>query len=317
VIADAKGITVRLSTGETYGRAYLLADDKQRDIAILRIDASDLPVLQLGNSNDIKLGEDVLLIGAPRGLEQTVSNGIISSIRVLENGNKVIQTTAPASHGSSGGPLINRQGQVIGLLTFSVETGQNLNFAIPANYAKGMLEALPLSAGSPITVFDSKEANAGAHETPPNASSTPTPSTSPSSGADKRPASDAAAPTLAIIWFFRTKSATDSMLNPTLHAGGVPLARLEKGQYFGIAVKPGTHYFSWTDRPKLSERASVTVQAGDQFFFQVRWRAIVPAQTQVWNKELPNLRPIEGKDIFNSAVLRGNDPRLSNIRQKR
>src|SRR5262249_38199584 len=156
VIADSKEITVKLSNGEEYRRAYLLSDDEAKDIAILRIEAADVPVLKLGNSNQVKVGEEVLLIGAPRGLDQRVSNGIISGIRVLDDGTKVIQTTAPASPGSSGGPLLDRLGSVIGILTFSVVAGQNLNFAIPVNYARGMLDTLALaSAVRPLTVLDS------------------------------------------------------------------------------------------------------------------------------------------------------------------
>src|SRR5262249_46461794 len=133
VIADAKEITIRLNNGEAYRRAYLLSKDEIRDVAILRIEASDVPPVKLGNSNQSKVGEEVLLIGAPRGLDQTVSNGIISGIRILDDGTRVIQTTAPASPGSSGGPLLDRSGNVMGILTFSVVAGQNLNFAIPIN----------------------------------------------------------------------------------------------------------------------------------------------------------------------------------------
>ena len=79
-----------------------------------------------------------LLIGAPIGLEDTVSTGVVSGMRLRE-GTKVIQTTAPASHGSSGGPLLNRNGDVIGLMTFLVEGGENLNFAVPINYLRGAL----------------------------------------------------------------------------------------------------------------------------------------------------------------------------------
>src|SRR2546426_4540364 len=166
VIARAKEITIKLTNGETYRRVYLLSQDETRDIAILRIEASDVPTLKLGNSNQTKVGEEVLLIGAPRGLDQTVSNGIISGIRILDDGTKVIQTTAPASPGSSGGPLLDRLGNVIGILTFSVVAGQNLNFAIPINYAKGMLETLSLApAVTPLAVLDSTKAK------PPNPTS--------------------------------------------------------------------------------------------------------------------------------------------------
>src|SRR2546426_5476663 len=166
VIAGAKEITVRLSSGEIYRRAYLLSQNESRDIAVLRVEASDVPILKLGNSDQSKVGEEVLLIGAPRGLDQTVSNGIVSGIRILDDGTKVIQTTAPASPGSSGGPLLDRLGNVIGILTFSVVAGQNLNFAIPINYAKGMLETLSLApAVTPLAVLDSTKAK------PPNPTS--------------------------------------------------------------------------------------------------------------------------------------------------
>ena len=171
VIARAKEITIKLTNGETYRRVYLLSQDETRDIAILRIEASDVPTLKLGNSNQTKVGEEVLLIGAPRGLDQTVSNGIISGIRVLDDGTRVIQTTAPASPGSSGGPLLDRLGNVIGILTFSVVAGQNLNFAIPVNYAKGMLDTLSLaSAVKPLTLLDStkpRSTRASANNAPP------------------------------------------------------------------------------------------------------------------------------------------------------
>jgi len=124
VIRDATEITVRLSNGEAYRRAYVLSKDEMRDIAILRIEASDVPTLKLGNSSQSKVGEEVLLIGAPRGLEQTVSNGIISGIRTLDDGTRVLQTTAAASPGSSGGPLLDRTGNVVGILTFSLVTGK-------------------------------------------------------------------------------------------------------------------------------------------------------------------------------------------------
>ena len=81
MIADAKEIAVNLSNGEAYRRVYLLSADEQK--ALLRIEATDVPTVALGNSNESKPGEEVLLIGAPRGLEQTVSNGIISGIRIL------------------------------------------------------------------------------------------------------------------------------------------------------------------------------------------------------------------------------------------
>jgi S1-C subfamily serine protease len=148
VIAGANKILIKLASGEVYRRAWVLALDESKDVAILRIEAIDLPVIPLGNSDRSEVGEEVILLGAPQGLEQTVSNGLISSIRLTESGLRVIQTTAAASPGSSGGPLLNARGEAVGVLSFSVVSGQNLNFAVPINYVRGMIEALTLTAGN-------------------------------------------------------------------------------------------------------------------------------------------------------------------------
>jgi hypothetical protein len=86
----------------------------------------------------------VLLVGAPEGLEQTVSNGLISGIRV-DNGVRVLQTSAAASPGSSGGPLLDRSGEAVGVMSFKLVNGENLNFTIPINYVRGKLDTLALS----------------------------------------------------------------------------------------------------------------------------------------------------------------------------
>ena len=154
VIADASTIEVKLATGETYRRVYVLASDETEDVALLRIEAADAPTLKLGNSNDAKVGDDVVLVGAPLGLEETISTGIVSAIRILpDTGVRVIQTTAAASPGSSGGPLLDRNGEVLGLIAFSMVQGQSLNFAIPINYIRGKLDALVLSPAAHL--FDS------------------------------------------------------------------------------------------------------------------------------------------------------------------
>lgn len=148
VIAGASTIEVKLATGEVYRRVFVVTMDESEDVAILRIEAVDLPVLSLANSNDVKVGDDVLLVGAPLGLEETISTGLVSAIRVSESGLRVIQTTAAASPGSSGGPLLNSKGEVIGLLSFGAVKGQNLNFAIPINYVRGKLDTILLSGAA-------------------------------------------------------------------------------------------------------------------------------------------------------------------------
>lgn len=150
VVAGAAAVNVRLPSGEIFRKVYLLADSEERDLAILRVEGSNLPTVPLGDSNQVRVGEEVLLLGAPQGLEETVSNGIVSSTRLLESGTRVIQTTAPASPGSSGGPLVNRSGAALGVMSFLVSGGQNLNFAIPINYVHGMLDSLDVSRSAPM-----------------------------------------------------------------------------------------------------------------------------------------------------------------------
>ncbi len=144
VVANAKAMTVKFPSGEVYRNVYLLSSDPIDDLAFLKIEAVDLPTIPLGNSNDLQVGDEVLLVGAPKGLEQTVSNGLISGIR-LDEGVRVLQTSAAASPGSSGGPLLNRNGEAIGVMSFKVVSGENLNFAIPINYVRGKLDTLTLS----------------------------------------------------------------------------------------------------------------------------------------------------------------------------
>jgi|HubBroStandDraft_6_1064221.scaffolds.fasta_scaffold00024_21 S1-C subfamily serine protease len=147
VIADATAMAVKFASGEVYRNVYLLSSDPVEDLAFLRIEGVDLPTVLLGNSSAVQVGDDVLLVGAPRGLEQTVSSGLISGIR-LDEGVRVIQTSAAASPGSSGGPLLNRHGEAIGVMSFKVVNGENLNFTIPINYVRGKLEALAFSSKS-------------------------------------------------------------------------------------------------------------------------------------------------------------------------
>jgi S1-C subfamily serine protease len=141
VVANAKAMLVKLQSGEVYRNVYLLSSDPINDLAFLKIEAVDLPTIPLGNSNNVQVGDEVLLVGSPQGLEQTVSSGLISGIR-LDDGNRVIQTSAAASHGSSGGPLLNRSGEAVGVMSFKLVNGENLNFTIPINYVRGKLNTL-------------------------------------------------------------------------------------------------------------------------------------------------------------------------------
>lgn len=142
VIRDAQSAKVRLTSGDVYDRVSILAHDERRDIAVLQVPAYNLPTLLLGNSDSVRTGAPVVLIGSPLGLENTVSTGIISGRRREEAGFQLLQITAPASQGSSGGAVLGLDGMVVGIAGSQIQGGQNLNFAVPINYARGLLENL-------------------------------------------------------------------------------------------------------------------------------------------------------------------------------
>lgn len=114
------------------------AIDVDRDLIILKVTAFGVDTISLGNSDLTRVGETVFAVGNPRGLEGTFSQGIISSIRPVGR-DKLIQMTAPLSPGSSGGPVLNKKGEVIGVSVFTIRDGQNLNFAIPSKYLKTLI----------------------------------------------------------------------------------------------------------------------------------------------------------------------------------
>lgn len=119
---------------DVFKEVYLVKDIPNLDIAILKINAENLPVLPLGDSDSLINGQFLIVLSNPWGFERSVSSGIVSAIR-SKGDIKLIQMTAPVSPGSSGGPVINEYGEVVGITTLaSFFMAQNLNFAIPINY---------------------------------------------------------------------------------------------------------------------------------------------------------------------------------------
>lgn len=146
VIEKADEIIVRLSDKHKY-KAKIVGSDPKTDVAVIKIDDGDskLPFVALGNSDVAEVGDWVLAIGNPFGLEQTVTAGIISAKgRVIGAGpyDSFIQTDASINPGNSGGPLFNMNGEVIGINTAIFASGQGLGFAIPINMAKKLIPQL-------------------------------------------------------------------------------------------------------------------------------------------------------------------------------
>src|ERR1017187_3658150 len=142
VIRDMKTASVQLANGETFDSVSVLAIDERRDLAVVQIAGTDLPTLGLGNSDFLTVGEPLVIVGSPRGLEGTVTAGILSSVRDSGEGFNVLQTDAAVNPGNSGGPLVNNKGQAIGVVSFKLRSAEGLNFAIPINYVRGLLNNL-------------------------------------------------------------------------------------------------------------------------------------------------------------------------------
>ena len=155
VVQGAKKINVSFSNGAST-KAAVVGVDPSSDLAVLKVDASSraLTPLQLGNSDDMRVGDPVVAIGNPFGLDRTVTAGIVSAIQraiTAPNGytiDHVIQTDAAINHGNSGGPLLNRRGQVIGV-NAQIETGDpgnsgnvGVGFAIPSNTVENVIAQL-------------------------------------------------------------------------------------------------------------------------------------------------------------------------------
>ncbi|HJU11068.1 MAG TPA: trypsin-like peptidase domain-containing protein, partial [Candidatus Binataceae bacterium] len=149
VIADAQNIEVTLHNRKKY-RASVVGRDRSHDLAIIQIKAPDLSPMVLGDSKNLQVGQKVYAIGNPFGLSGTLTSGIVSSIRSVQEPDGVtideaIQTDAAINPGNSGGPLLNSHGEVIGINTMiASNVGQNagIGFAIPINTAKAVLNDL-------------------------------------------------------------------------------------------------------------------------------------------------------------------------------
>ncbi|MBV9948831.1 MAG: trypsin-like peptidase domain-containing protein, partial [Myxococcales bacterium] len=127
----------------------VLAASPECDLALIRVDARGLRTVLLGDSDVMRPGDPVVAIGNPLGLVDTVSNGLVSARRKF-NGFEVLQVSAPIAPGSSGGPIFNERGEVIGIATAVLQGGQNLNFGVPIRYLAPMIRQ---PAPMPISEF--------------------------------------------------------------------------------------------------------------------------------------------------------------------
>lgn len=148
VVAGADQVTVTLKDGRTFD-GQVMGADPITDVAVVKIAAEDLPKVILGDSDRLQSGEWAIAIGNPLGLDNTVTTGIISAtgrsssqIGIADKRVEFIQTDAAINPGNSGGPLLNQQGQVIGVNTAIIRNAQGIGFAIPINQARNIADQL-------------------------------------------------------------------------------------------------------------------------------------------------------------------------------
>ena len=167
VIEDANSAVIYLNnTNTSYEVEGYVALDEQNDLAILKVKYDAGVPLKLSQTM-VKQGDDVLVIGSPKGLAATITKGIVSNLNAEL---KLIQIDAAISHGSSGGPVFNITGEVIGVAVGGIENGQNLNFAIPAKTLENLLlfkSSYAKSLSGNNQYIDGSQSNSTINNTPP------------------------------------------------------------------------------------------------------------------------------------------------------
>ena len=160
VIEGASSAAILLPSGDIYEVAGAYDISEANDLALLQIAVDKrVPTLEIGDSRNLKAGATVYTLGSPQGLDNTLSDGLISNVKRPISGVDYIQISAPISHGSSGGALLNSAGQVIGVTSGGIDGGQNLNLAIPVHLVELLRRGqfTPLGSNTPpsISYYDS------------------------------------------------------------------------------------------------------------------------------------------------------------------
>src|SRR5688572_26797041 len=139
VIGEGRPIEIRFADGRKFSATEIHAWDRKLDLAVIRINASNLPTLKLGESSEVKQGANVVAMGNPRGLNHSVVQGVVSAFRDFQSG-RMIQLAIPIEPGNSGGPLLDANGRVIGILEMKSAVTENLGFATPVDALKTLLD---------------------------------------------------------------------------------------------------------------------------------------------------------------------------------
>ena len=158
VIGEARPIAVQLADGRRFDVTAVHATDRAADLAIIRVAARDLPALTLGDSDQLRQGQEIVVLGNPFGLRHSVVAGVVSARREIE-GQKLIQLAVPIEPGNSGGPLLDRQGRVHGIVAMKSAVAESIGFAVEINSLKRLLEKpnpVPIARWLTIGALDPK-----------------------------------------------------------------------------------------------------------------------------------------------------------------
>jgi len=129
-----------LANGDVYDSTWVVASDKRRDLAIIRIKAASLTVIPLGESNDVEVGQTVYSIGNQKDFKTLLQKGLVSAFREA-NGSRLVQVSVSLNPGNSGCPILDEKGQAVAVAVGGVQGAESLGFAIPINYLKGYLDS--------------------------------------------------------------------------------------------------------------------------------------------------------------------------------
>ena len=150
VVAEAHTIIAKAENGGLFPVTRIIATDPRNDLALIQLNAKGLPFLTLAPDGSAEAGTRIAIIGSPLGLEGTLTEGIVSARRRLPKEKRdVLQISAPISQGSSGSPVLDSQGRVIGVASFLMQDGQSLNFASPSEKLRALLIKTGNSTSSP------------------------------------------------------------------------------------------------------------------------------------------------------------------------
>ncbi len=158
VIGEARRLQIEMHDGKTHDVTAIHASDTHLDIALLKIDAKGLKPLPLGDSANVRQGDPIVAMGAPEGLGFSIVQGVLSATRDID-GQDMLQVAVPIEKGNSGGPLLDMQGRVLGILTLKSLKTDNLGFAMPVNLLKTLIakpNPVPMSRWLTIGVLNSK-----------------------------------------------------------------------------------------------------------------------------------------------------------------